>query len=297
MRRIYLQLHLLVALLANTAILGRLITLPAPALVVWRTFLAAMGGAVFATVVRKRSLFAPGRKIFALCGVGMIVGLHWLCFFGAIQLANVSICLSGLATMLFFTAFTEAFFERRRVRPLEVATGLIVLAGIGVVAGYERDHIMGLALAVLSAFLAAIFPVLSRRLVLGGLDSQVMMSWQMAGAFLVTFLLLPCLVPSPAYAGLFRATSWDWVWLLSLAWICTVGAHTWHIYLLRHTSAFSMNLAINFEPIYGMLAAAVLFHDYRRLTTGFYAGTATILAANILYPLLLRRGRARPARQ
>ncbi len=74
MRRIYLQLHLLVAVLAATAILGRLISLPAPTLVVWRTLLAATGGALFATAVRGKSLLVPGRKILALLGVGALVG-------------------------------------------------------------------------------------------------------------------------------------------------------------------------------------------------------------------------------
>ena len=80
-----------------------------------------------------------------LIGIGCIVGLHWMCFFGAIKLANISICLAGMATISFFTAFTEPLFDRRRIRPLEVALGLLVVLGIVLVAGFERGRIAGLS--------------------------------------------------------------------------------------------------------------------------------------------------------
>ena len=286
---ILLRLHLLVALLATTAVLGRLISLDAPALVSWRTLLAVLGGLFLVGVILRKRVLPPPGTMLPLLGVGVIVGAHWLCFFGAIQLANISISLAGLATVSFFTALTEPLLERRRVCPLEVLLGLLVVLGIVLVAGFERGRLAGLGLALLSALLAAVFPVLNRRLVnRQGMDSQVMVIWEMAGAFVICLLALPLAGGTTAYAALFDFKGLDVLWLLVLAWVCTVFAHAFQIQLLRHLSAYTSNLAFNFEPVYGILMAALIFGEHRQMHPGFFAGIAAILIANIAHPLFLR---------
>jgi len=290
-----LQLHLLVALLTSTAIIGRLISLPAPMLVAWRTILAAIGAAIFITVIKRQSLRVTRRQLASLLGIGAIVGLHWICFFGAIQLANVSISLAGMAAISIFTAFTEPLLEKRPIRPLEVALGILVIGGLALVAGFERGHWLGLGVGLGAAFLAAIFPVLNRRLVnASGLNPQAMVGWEMLGAHLTVMALLPFLPlldhqpfsPATTYAALFHLKGLDWMWLLILAWICTVFAHGFQIHLLRHFSAYTSNLAFNFEPVYGIVAAALIFGEHKDLHAGFYAGTLTIVAANLLHALI-----------
>ena len=284
----YLQLHLLVALLATTAVLGHLISLSATGLVAWRTLLAAPAAALVAGFWFRRRVWLPWRQGVRVLGVGMIVGLHWMCFFGAIKIANISICLAGMATISFFTAFTEPLFERRRVRPLEVLLGLLVLVGIVLIARVEQGHLLGLAVALLGALLAAVFPVLNQHLVRRErLDPLVMVAWEMVGACLICLACLPLFDGPGAYAAALDFHDLDWLWLLLLAWVCTVFAHAYHIHLLRHLSAYTGNLAMNFEPIYGMLAAALVFGEHRQLHPGFYVGAATIFAANILHPLIL----------
>ncbi|MCX6875860.1 MAG: EamA family transporter [Verrucomicrobia bacterium] len=287
-RHIYLKLHLLVALLAMTAILGRLITLSATGLVAWRTLLAAVGAAVLVGVVLRRRLWLPWRQGVALLGIGVIIGVHWMCFFGAVKLANISICLAGMATIAFFTAFTEPLLERRRVRPLEVWLGLLVVLGIVLVAGFERGRLLGLGVALLGSLLAAVFPVLNRYMVRQErMAPLVMVAWEMAGACAICLACLRWLDGPGAYAALLQLRGWDGLWLLLLGWVCTVFAHGYHIHLLRHLSAYTGNLAMNCEPIYGMLAAALVFGEHRELHPGFYAGTAAILGANLLHPWIL----------
>ena len=289
-RHLYLKLHLLVALLATTAVLGRLITLSATGLVAWRTLLASLGAGLVVSVVLRRKLWLPWRSAAALLGIGGIVGLHWMCFFGAVKLANISICLAGMATVSFFTAFTEPLMERRRVRPLEVGLGLLVVLGIVLVAGFEPDRLLGLGVALLGALLAAVFPVLNQHMVRQGRqDPLVMVAWEMAGACAVCLIGLHWSDGAGAYAALLAWHGWDWLWLLLLGWVCTVFAHAYHIHLLRHLSAYTGNLAMNCEPIYGILAAAVVFGEHRELHPGFYAGCLTIVTANLLHPLILSR--------
>ena len=284
--KLYLQLHLLIFLLATTAVLGHLISLPAAGVVVWRTGIASLAAAVWVGAIRRQSVWPGRRRAAAFFGIGMIVGLHWLCFFGAIQLANISICLAGMATISFFTAFTEPLLEKRRVRPFEVLLGLLVVAGIALVAGFERGRLLGLGVALLGALLAAIFPVLNRRLLTSGGDPLMMVAWEMARACSVALLLYPLLGGGDP---LLAWQAFDWLWLLLLALVCTVFAHAFHIHLLRRMSAYTANLAMNFEPVYGTLFAALLFAEHKQVHPLFYAGLATILAANLLHPYCLRR--------
>ncbi len=288
-KTVYLQLHLLVGLFATTAIFGHLVSLSALHLVSWRAALAAAGAAIVVALVKRRSVFPGLRNARALLGVGAIVGVHWALFFGSIKVSNISICLAGMATASFFTAFTEPLFDRRRVRPLEVLLGLMVLAGIVLVAGFERGNLLGLGLAVCSAFLAAVFPVFNRRIIqTSRLDPLVMVIWEMVGACAVCLAILPLVAGPDSYGKLFEWQGLDWLWITLLAWVCTVFAHAFHIHLLRYLSAYTSNLAINFEPVYGILAAAVLFGEHHQLHPGFYLGTAAIIVANILHPLILR---------
>lgn len=285
----YVQLHLLVLLFASTAVFGKLITLDASALVVWRTVLASAGGAILLGVVLRRSVMPPRGALPGLLGIGAIIGAHWMCFFGSIRLANISICLAGMATTSFFTAFTEPWLEKRRIRPFEVALGLLALSGILLVAGFERGRLAGLMVALLGAFLAAVFPVLNRRLVRrAGMDPLAMVVWEMAGAGMLCLALLPVFSGDGAYSRMWRWQGLDWLWILLLALACTVVAHAWHIRLLRHVTAYTGNLANNFEPVYGIIAAALIFGEHRELHPGFFAGTAAIIAANLLHPLLPR---------
>lgn len=290
-RFLHLQLHLLVALYATTAFFGHMITLGAAQLVAWRTLIAALGAAAVVIALGRHRLRLPPRRAAHLLAIGALIGMHWMCFFGAVKIANVSICLAGMATISFFTAFTEPWIERRRIRPIEVLLGLLVVGGILIVAGFERGHLAGLGIALLGAMLAATFPVLTRRLVAGqGMDPLVMVSWQMAGACAI------CLAGTPifhgglaGYAGLFAWHGLDWLWLLTLGLVCTVFAYGVHIRLLRNLSAYTTNLAMNFEPLYGILGAAILFGEHREMHPGFYLGTLAIIAANALHPWLTRK--------
>ena len=187
-----LQLHGIVFLFATTAFLGHVISLSAPAVVIWRTALAAIGAAAIVVIGRRGALVPSRRLIAALVGIGAIAGIHWLCFFGAIRLANVSMCLAGMATTSLFTAFTEPLLEGRKVKPLEVALGCLVAVGILLVAGFERGRLAGLLVALLGAFLAAIFPVFNRRIVRAGeVEPMVMVAWEMLGALAACLVLLP----------------------------------------------------------------------------------------------------------
>ena len=273
---------------AATTVLGRLASVSAPVLVTWRCLLAALGAFFWVALMRDREIWIGKKQIVKLLGVGVIIGLHWLCLFGAVKIANVSIALAGLATLSLFTAFTEPLLNRRKIRIFEVFLGLIVLAGICLIAGVETNHAVGLGVALLSAFLASVFLVLNRTIVINGGDPMVMVGWEMVASALVCFLAVPIFDPL-GFPALAVTDAMDWLWILILAWGCTVFAQALTNRLLRTISAYNFNLAANFEPVYGIIAAAIIFNEHANLKPAFYLGTSAIVLANLLHPMMQRR--------
>lgn len=237
--------------------------------------------------MRNRKIWLGRDAILKLLGIGAIIGLHWLCLFGAVKISNVSIALAGLATLSLFTAFTEPILTRRRIQRFEVMLGLLVLAGICLIAGAETGHLLGLGAALLSALLAAIFMVLNKKIVVKGGDPMVMVGWEMLAATAICLLAVPLFDPKSFHALVF-SDAIEWLWIILLATVCTVFAQDLTNKLLRTISAYTFNLAANFEPVYGMVAAALIFGEHQNLGITFYFGALTIIAANILHPYLIR---------
>lgn len=272
---------------AATTILGKLSTLSAPVLISWRCFLATLGALLWVSLTTKRRLLPSWQSITRLWGVGVLIGLHWLCLFGAVKLANVSIALAGLATLSLFTALAEPLINRRPMSGVELGMGILVLLGIILIAGAEWGHLVGLLLALASALLAALFMVINKHIVIGTAP-MVMVGWEMMSATVVCLIAIP-FVDEAGYAALVFTDPTDWLWLLLLAFACTVFAQELTNRLLREISAYKFNLVANFEPVYGIIAAAIIFEEHQNLNLTFYAGALAIVLANLLYPILQRR--------
>lgn len=273
---------------AATTILGRLITLSAPVLVCWRCFIAAGVAFLWVKLSSQRNIWLGAASVWKLLWVGSLIGLHWLCLFGAVKVSNVSIALAGLATVSLFTALAEPLIERRRIQMHEVWLGVLVLGGIVLIAGAETGNLLGLGLALVSAFLAAVFTVFNKHIVIKGEDPMVMVAWEMSSAMLVCLVAIPFFDPAGLHALSF-SNPMDWLWVLVLALICTVFAQDLTNKLLRHVSAYRLTLVANFEPVYGIIAAALIFQEHDELRASFYAGALCIVLANFLHPWLQRR--------
>lgn len=250
--------------------------------------IATLGAFVWVAWKGNRKIWLGRPQVAKLLGVGAVIGLHWLCLFGAVKIANVSIALAGLATMSLFTAFVEPLFMRRRVRPFEVFIGMIVVVGVCFIAGVETTHTLGLVIALLSAFFAAVFLVMNQTIIIKGCDPMVMVGWEMLASTAVCFVAIPIFDVS-GFPALFITEAWDWLWIAILAIVCTVFAQDLTNRLLRSISAYDINLVSNFEPVYGIIAAAVIFSEHENLTPAFYFGALMIVFANFLHPLLSKR--------
>ena len=284
------QIHLCVLLWGFTAILGKLITLPALPLVWWRMLIVVAALALLPRVWRGVRAM-PARTRWAYAGIGALVALHWLTFYGAIKLSNASVAATCIAFATPMTALVEPLLTRQRFQPRDLLLGLASLPGIWlVVGGVPAGMHAGIVAGVVSAFFVALFGTLNKRMVDGG-DALTITALELgAGTLTLTMLapLMPMLVPAFAGPLLVLPTGMDAFWLVVLALACTLFPFALSLVALRHLSAYTVQLATNLEPVYAIVLAALLLGEQRELTPLFYLGVGIILAAVFLHPLTQR---------
>ena len=279
------QIHFCVFLWGFTAILGKLITLAALPLVWWRMLLVS--GTLLLLPRVWRALRALSTRLrLAYAGIGVIVSLHWLTFYGAIKLANASVAATCIAIAPLFLAFLEPLLARRRFDARELLLALAIVPGVAlVVDGVPADMRLGVGVGVLSALLVASFSALNKRLVEHADPLGVTALELGAGAAFLT-LLAPLLPHAGTAYPLPDAH--DALLLLILAYACTLLPFALSLHALRNISAFGMQLITNLEPVYAIVLAIVLLHEQRVLEGRFYIGVAIILLAVFAHPLLAR---------
>lgn len=289
--RALLQVHFCVLLWGFTAILGKLISMPALPLVWWRMLLVVAALALLPRVWRGLRTLPP-RLAAAYAGVGVLVALHWLTFYGAIKLANASVAATCIALAPVFTAVIEPWVARRPFSPRELVLGVAVLPGVAlVVGGVPEGMRAGVAVGALSALLVAAFGSLNKRLV-DRADPLTVTALELgAGTLALTALapLMPLLLPAFAGGLLALPGLRDGALLVLLALACTLLPFALALVALRHMSAYAVQLVTNLEPVYAIVLAALLLGEQRELSMQFYAGVVIILAAVFLDPLLSRR--------
>jgi len=284
--RAWFQIHFCVVLWGFTAILGKLITLPALSLVWWRM-----------TLVTAALLFVPKvwigisrlswRLVAIYAGIGVVVAAHWLTFYGSIKLSNASVAATCMALTPVFITFVEPFLVRRRFDARELLFALAIIPGVAlVVGGTPGEMRLGIAIGALSSFFVAVFNSLNKRYIEHGEALSVTGIEMAAGALFLT-------IASPLIAGfgpLFvLPDTHDFVLLLVLAIGCTLFPFVLSLVALRHLSAFTSVLAINMEPVYAIVLAIILLGEQRELEPGFYLGVAIIMIVVFSHPLLVRR--------
>lgn len=269
----YLHLHFIVFIWGFTAVLGALISLEAIPLVWYRMLLAT--GIIFIFLkIRKEKLKFSLKTLSGFALAGIIIALHWLTFFGAIKASNVSVTLAVLSTGAFFASLLEPLLYGRKIIFYEVLFGLVVVAGLYIIFDVESSYTLGIILALISAFLSALFSVINGKFVLKHKASSISFYELMFGVLGISVYL--------AFAGKFNAEFFtlsvkDWVYLIILASACTAYAFVASVHVMKWISPYTVMLTINMEPIYGIILALLILGDSENMSPQFYYGAAIIL--------------------
>ena len=273
----YLHLHVIVFIWGFTAILGKLISLEALDLV-WYRMLFASVIMTFVVLFNKEKIKVPFNVLIGFIVSGIIIAAHWLTFYQAIKVSNVSITLACLSTGAFFASILEPIFYKRKVIWYELLFGLIVVVGLGIIFNVETKYTTGIYLAVTSAFLSALFSVINGKYA-KEYDPNVISLYELSsGVFFLSIYLFFAGSFTPAF---FALSVNDLIWLFLLSSICTAYAFSASVKVMKFLSPFTVMLTINLEPIYGIILALLIFKDGEEMTPLFYVGALIILATVI----------------
>jgi drug/metabolite transporter (DMT)-like permease len=292
MKQALIRLHVAVFLWGFTGVLGRLISLN-EGLLVWYRILITVVTLYFVMRAKNELQSVSPKQRNQLFSIGALIALHWCFFYGSIKYSNVSIALTCLSSAGLFTALLEPLMTKRKVVFEEIVLGLIGIAGIYLIFHFDPQYKTGIILGIICTILSCIFSILNKTQVSYTAPKTVML-YELSGGLLFLTLVMPLylfLLPTEQFVP----TKMDFVWLLLMSWICTIVAMNLSLQALQKVSAFTQNLTLNLEPVYGIILAFVVYHENKYLSQWFYYGFALILIAVILQMMRVVQSRKKLA--
>ena len=270
----YLKLHISVLLSGFTGLFAKLISLNEVLIVWYRMFLAFLIFSGMLVFMKKRPVDSV-KNILIYCGLGALLALHLMFFFGSIKYSNISVGVVCYSLVGFFTVFFEPFFKKTKFSFTELLYSLIAVVGIWLIFNFDTNFRFGIVLGVISASLFALYTVLNK-IVETGKSARCMLFYELLGGTIFMSLFSPLFFIFNPVSQLLPEGI-DWMWLLVLAFFCTVLLYLLYIDVLKKLSAFTVSLAGNLEPVYGILFAMLFFNEAHELSLTFYAGLILIL--------------------
>lgn len=276
--RSYLSLHLIVFIWGFTAVLGALISINADALVWYRMLFAGVFLLLF-IVYKKKSFAVPPKELFKLIFVGFLIAIHWIFFFKAIHVSNVSITLAVFSLGAFFASLLEPLFYGRKVLWYEVFFGLVIIAGLGIILQVEMNYFEGMMYALASVIVGVLFTLINGKLTEKH-DSSVITFYEFLAG--VVFISIYFLFENKFTAEFFILTANDWILLLILSSVCTAYAFTASVKIMRKLSPYTIMLTTSLEPVYGIILAYFILGGKEKMSFEFYIGALLIVLTVIL---------------
>jgi drug/metabolite transporter (DMT)-like permease len=272
-KKALVQLHLFVFLAGLTAPIGNLIQLNGLLLVFYRMLLTVIA-LIPIYLLQGSGIKVSFKDKMKLMLIGVLIAIHWVCFYGSIKLANVSIALVCISSVGIFTAILEPLINKSKFIWNDIFIGLLSLLGIFFIFQFDIHFRNGIIVGLISALFASIFTIINKRLT-STYSTQTIQTFEMSGGLF--FLTLVILVLNAYQHSPFTYPSQsDWVWLVILALVCTVLANYLMLNALKKISAFTMNVTLNLEPVYGIIIAVILFDEHKQMGKGFYIGIILI---------------------
>jgi drug/metabolite transporter (DMT)-like permease len=280
MKKALLQLHSAVFLWGFTGVLGRAITLNSTMLVWWRMLITAVSLWVLYLFLGKIKKIDPKAGLM-ISLIGTVLALHWVCFYASIKLANVTIALTCLSTTALIASLIEPLILKKRFDPVEIFLGLFAVAGILIIYNTHIQFSIGIVVGLAASLFTVIVSVLNKKIVDNYQPEQITL-YQLSGGFVGLTLLLPLF--QTLFPEKWTAPGvWDWIWLVILSWVCTILTFFLYIRALKKVSAFTMNLTLTLEPIYGIILAFAIYSENKEMSRWFYVGFALIVLAVVVH--------------
>ncbi|MBK6446954.1 MAG: DMT family transporter [Bacteroidetes bacterium] len=273
-------MHSAIFLWGFTGLLGKLISLNEGLLVWYRLFISSLAIAIM-LLVSKKIPSLKWKEVLRIGGIGFIVMLHWVTFYGSIKLSSISVAMICLSSIALFASIIEPLVNKTRFDYVDIVFSLFALAGIATIYHSDLSASAGIIVGVTSALLSAIFSTLNKRIA-GNYEALTISLVELSSGLLLLTVLMPfylAIQPATHYLPDFS----DSIYLLILSLVCTVLTWILSLDALRKVSAFTMGLALNLEPVYGIILAVLFAGEGKILNEGFYYGALIIMITVVLH--------------
>ena len=250
----FLEINLAMLLLSTSGPFGKFITLPVPLTIALRASLALLFLILYCKYkgISISLLKADRWPVFVS---GLLMGVHWMAYFHALQLSNVAIGMLSLFTYPVITSFLEPLFFRAGFQKIHLLLGVLVLFGIYFLVpdfSFENQNTVAIGFGLLSALTYSIRNLLLKTKV-DRYQGSLLMTYQM---IIITLLLLPVY-----FLYDLNAIGQQWEGILGVALITTVLGHTMFINCLKYFSVTTVSILSSIQPVYGILIGAFLLSE------------------------------------
>jgi drug/metabolite transporter (DMT)-like permease len=257
-----LEINLAMIFVGTSGALGRYVDLPVPVTIASRGILAFV--VLFAFCKWKGiSLYISSKHRGVVLLSGLLMGLHWVTYFYALQWSSVAIGMLSLFTYPVITAFLEPFILKTKFQKIHLVLGFMVLGGIYFLSpdfNLEDSNTAAIGIGVFSAFCYA-FRNLILKSKVAEYHGSTLMVYQTGT---IGFLLLPAF-----YFIDIEIVLAQWKGILALAMITTAIGHTLFLMTFKHFSITTVSILSSIQPVYGILIGAIFLKEIPELTTIF----------------------------
>jgi len=267
----HFDIHFAVLLFGFSGLFGKWVLANPVIIVEGRTLFATMALLIGFRLLKKK-LFIPNAKTNTFIGLSAIVlTLHWLTFFHAIQVSSVAIGLIGFSTYPVFVTIFEPLLNQQRIRPIDILSASVVTLGLYTLApSLDLSHktTVGLAWAIASGALNAVFTLMNRRLV----SSVPVFDLALLQQGFVAICLLPFTIAHgtlPDQRTLFL--------LFILGTLFTALPQGLYLRSLKYLKAQLISIVTCLEPVYSIALAALLLSEIPSTRT--VLGAAIVMSA------------------
>lgn len=262
-------------LLALNGLFSKVIPLDATTVSQSRSVVACLV-LVFIILLSKRSLrLASFKQVLGVYGLGVLLGLHWITYFHAMQISSVAIGMLSLYSYPVMIVVLEPVFKKHLPRLWDVVAALVVFGGVllmvvdDLVSGNLSGHaFQGALFGVLSALVFSIRNT-AQKYLFKNVDSLSLMAHQVCAIALM-------LIPFMDVSALISMNTQGWMLLILLGSISTAIAHTLLSVALKKLDAKSVALIGCLMPVVGSMLAWLILGEIPPLMV--FVGGAVVLS-------------------
>ncbi|MEE4253067.1 MAG: DMT family transporter [Desulfuromusa sp.] len=270
------SLYLSIFLLALTGLFAKLIPLDAVSLIQLRGVFAAAGLTLF-ILLRKQKFCLPSiRSYVGVYALGMLLGVHWVTFFHAMQISTVAVGMLSLFSYPMITILLEPFFTKQRIKTGDIFAGVVMFVGLIVMVGQDLNHLQGaVAQGVLwGVFSALLFALrnLIQKYHFHNMPSEKLMFHQVVAVALMLVIFVD-------YPTVRLLTAIDVFKIALLGIFSTAVAHTLLVFSLKQISAKSVSLISCLQPVIASLLAWYVVKETPGLSVLIGGGLVLSVAA------------------